>query len=130
MPTDVIVLSNRLPSIISRLGAELDDAVQESARGIASRVTVGMAEAKSGRWYGQHQASAPGEMPAIDTGNLATIKAEREDLAHWVVYTEAEYAAHLEFGTESMSARPFFTPAATEEGETFSERVRGLEARL
>lgn len=130
MPTQVAVLNNRLPEIISRLGLNLDQELGESAESIARRVTTGMAEAKSGRMYGLHQASAPGEMPAIDTGNLAAIKVEHEGDEKWVVYTEAEYAAHLEFGTAVMSQRPFFVPATEAEGDELGSRLRDLERGL
>lgn len=139
MPTEVAVLSNRFPEIISRLGLNLDRELGESAESIARRVTTGMAEQKSGRMYGLHQASAPGEMPAIDTGNLAAIKVEHEGDEKWVVYTEAEYAAHLEFGAAHVSGdsvgailypRPFFVPATEAEGEELGSRLRDLERGL
>lgn len=72
-----------------------------------------------------HQASAPGEYPAADTGNLArTIFADQqEDVAASAetleeivanVYAEAEYAAPLEFKPEERGGRPFLRRAAGE----------------
>jgi len=64
-----------------------------------------------------HQASAPGEAPANDTGNLVgSIRADHIGLVSDVT-AAAEYAEWLEFGTmlESgavrMLPRPFMTPA-------------------
>lgn len=60
-----------------------------------------------------HQASAPGEPPAVDTGNLKNslrvleVTDERASFG-----TSADYAAYLEFGTRYMEARPYLRPAA------------------
>ena len=55
--------------------------------------------------------SPPGGPPGVDTGNLrASMTWESEGKLRKVVYTSAEYAPYLEFGTERMAARPFFSP--------------------
>jgi HK97 gp10 family phage protein len=59
-----------------------------------------------------HQASAPGQPPAIDTGTLNTsfeydVSRVRGG-ARVEVGCTADYAVHLEFGTKNMRARPFF----------------------
>ena len=55
--------------------------------------------------------SAPGEFPGVDTGKLRnSIRAEKEATLRWVVTTDTEYAAHLEFGTSRMAPRPFMSP--------------------
>lgn len=70
---------------------------------------------KSGKVYKrgsvEHQASAPGESPASDTGNLASsIKAViRPNIA--IVGTDQDYGAYLEFGTVNISERPWLRPA-------------------
>lgn len=75
---------------------------------------------KSGRVYRrrgvEHQASAPGEPPASDTGTL--VNARRIDLiperlAARLTFTAA-YAPHLQFGTRKMAPRPFADRALTE----------------
>lgn len=61
-----------------------------------------------------HQASAPGDPPAIDTGNLVnSIHNEpgKEGEMKSVVYIDAEYAGYLEYGTTRMAARPYVAPA-------------------
>lgn len=72
---------------------------------------------KTGRIYTrrgvEHQASAPGEPPASDIGNLAnsiTLEPELARLAV-VVRAGADYAAALEYGTQKMEPRPFMRPA-------------------
>jgi HK97 gp10 family phage protein len=71
-----------------------------------------------------HQASAPGEAPATDTGTLvSSIESKVEvgwlDIASAVVWTEKPYAKWLEFGTTRMEPRPFFTPAVEENRARF-----------
>lgn len=60
-----------------------------------------------------HQASAAGEAPASDTGNLVNniaidMDADRLGAS---VESNAEYSAYLEFGTSEMAPRPFLQPA-------------------
>lgn len=69
----------------------------------------------SGRVYGKHRASAPGEPPAPDTGSLRnktqadpTIRSDGEDLVGRIV-ANTEYAAALELGTERMAPRPYLS---------------------
>lgn len=58
-----------------------------------------------------HQASAPGEAPATDTGKLlSSIVSDAQGLKAWVEARSA-YAVHLEHGTRHMAARPFMLPA-------------------
>jgi HK97 gp10 family phage protein len=75
---------------------------------------------KSGRIYKRrsivHQASAPGEPPASDTGflvsNITKTAVEKSGTALSIsVESKAPYSKFLEFGTRKMSARPFLQPA-------------------
>lgn len=68
---------------------------------------------KTGRMYGKHQASAPGEAPATDTGRLVksiTWQTLRQGLAA-DVGSPLPYAVFLEEGTSKMAARPWLRPA-------------------
>lgn len=68
---------------------------------------------KTGAWYGMHQASAPGEAPASDTGRLAASLSttyDAETLTGKVV-VGVNYGYFLEFGTAKMEPRPFIRPA-------------------
>lgn len=59
-----------------------------------------------------HTASAPGDPPATDTGRLASsIEFDQIGELTATVGSKLAYAAHLEYGTISMAARPFFRPA-------------------
>lgn len=74
---------------------------------------------KTGRLYkvGRktlHRASAPGQAPASNTGNLArsvVVQIDTDGRGGDVV-ARAEYAAALEFGTSKIAPRPFMYPAA------------------
>lgn len=90
---------------------------------------------KTGRIYpskhrkgATHQASAPGEFPAADSGRLhqsiTTVTVEDSDHAI-VVETGANtpYAEPLELGTSKMEPRPFMTPAFRERREEIKNDV-------
>lgn len=60
-----------------------------------------------------HQASAPGEPPASDTGRLVgSIRTEYDaEGLQGTVVASTNYAFKLEFGTPRIAARPFMRPA-------------------
>ena len=74
--------------------------------------------AKSGVMYQkynprrEHRASAPGQAPASDTGNLVSkiiVKQKTKNITN--VESNADYSAFLEYGTSKMQPRPFMLPA-------------------
>lgn len=72
----------------------------------------------SGRTYQRrsvlHTASSAGNPPRIDTGNLIkNITFQKEGQSHYTVGSRkgAPYGLWLEFGTASIAARPWLTPA-------------------
>lgn len=87
----------------------------ESVRNEAVRLV--MSPPKTGVIYKrrgvEHQASAPGEAPANDTGRLVNSIRTDYDLPQLVgrVVASTEYAAYLEYGTENMEPRPYMRPA-------------------
>ena len=59
-----------------------------------------------------HRASAPGQAPASDTGNLVSkiiVRQDGQDKTN--VESNANYSAFLEYGTSKMEPRPFMFPA-------------------
>ena len=85
---------------------------------------------KSGRIYEKynprrtHRASAPGQAPASDTGNLVrniVVKQENPDLVK--VESNATYSSFLEFGTSKMLARPFLFPATERSRKKIAQAV-------
>jgi len=85
-------------------------AIQSIARGAATGETYVKYNPRR-----THTASAPGQPPASDTGFLissisSSVEKHRGSVVG-VVRASSPYAAHLEFGTQQMAARPFFQPA-------------------
>jgi hypothetical protein len=94
---------------------------------VAAEIKASMAEPKSGEWYGDHQASAPGEAPAIDIGGLASsIQVERAGTFSQVVHTNHEAAPILEMGSVHMEPRPSFEPAAKKAQPAFEKALERL----
>lgn len=70
--------------------------------------------------YKLHRASAPGEAPATDTGNLgSSIYARMTSRLEGEVGATAEYAAALELGGAHVAARPALRPAVKAEWPEF-----------
>ena len=136
MKTAGVVEFNRLPEIARRLPQEVRDVIQETILEIETDIKAEMAEPKSGALYprglkGEHQASAPGQAPAVDYGiliNSVQTTMVRDDLG--LVYEGTEYAEVLEYGSVHMAPRPHMTPAADRAKPKFTERMRDLESRL
>lgn len=81
---------------------------------------------KSGAVYGAHQASAPGQYPASDTGRLASSVRMEFPTAGRIegrVGTAVTYGPMLEFGTSRMAARPWLLPS-------FEKAKIGVEKEL
>lgn len=91
----------------------------------ASAVTSIQQGPKTGIQYGRHQASAPGEPPAADTGRLASgITLEIAD-DEALVISNAAYSAALEFGTRFMEPRPFMMPAYVKHRDSIRKMLKG-----
>lgn len=98
-----------------------------------SRIGTGRVYTRRGK---RHQASAPGEPPARDTGRLmesiaVLSRATPNELVSTVGPREAAfkkrapYPVFLEFGTRRMKPRPFMRPAL----ERFRQKIKGVIAR-
>ena len=104
-----------------RKHGQLRQAIAKTALAIEKTAKESMSHKGRGRLYtnrgaglGDHQASAPGDPPATDTGRLrASIKSDLTDLVRLAaeVGTNVEYGRHLEYGTVNMAARPWLKPA-------------------
>lgn len=93
---------------------------------------------KSGAVYRRggvsHQASAPGQYPASDTGRLAgSVRMELPSRGNMVgrVGTAVAYGPMLEFGTSRMAARPWLFPSFEKAKIGVERELKAkLEARL
>ncbi len=102
-----------------RLAAEVGAAIKGLGEAFADDMRRDLQSSKSGRIYGSHQASAPGESPASDTGRLlGTVGSEMTGPMETVASiggSAAPYEAdHLEFGSPGgqIAPRPLITPMA------------------
>lgn len=101
-----------------------DDAAKMMAENMKKSILSG---AKSGKTYGSHTASAPGQAPANETGALVrSIKVEKNSKSESTVYVTKDYAVYLEYGTSKMKPRPFILPAFLKTKKWFSERLKRL----
>ena len=86
---------------------------------------------KTGRMYRRgsrnHQASAPGEAPAIDTGTLVSSVYFTQPKRHEaVVGSRLAYAFWLEFGSQVTDARPSWLPAVEKARPQFTAKANAI----
>lgn len=121
---ELIAKLKRLGLAVS--GDDLEKALLAGGYVLEAAVKTDMAQPKSGRMYSGHQASAPGESPAIDYGNLVNSIMTEPDEEGVVVGTNAEYAEPLELGTARMAARPFMGPAIETNRDAITEAAQAV----
>lgn len=120
-----ITVKDRTPELMAKVEAAIGRFVVKGAAYIEGQLKPPVAEPKSGRMYGTHRASAPGESPAVDSGNLkgsiTTIMASSLEAK---IATPVGYAKYLEDGTSRMAARPLWERTATESLPTLEKMLR------
>lgn len=109
-----------LPEIIRGIEKATSRVIRAFAFDVVGRMKRSFREPKTGRVYKvtrtgrPHQASAPGQAPAVLTGFLTnSILTDFPKPTEATITIGAEYAAYLEKGTGRMAARPFVAPALT-----------------
>jgi HK97 gp10 family phage protein len=128
-------MSFRLESNVGQISVELRRRAAALVTATAFRIEANakgsMSGPKSGRIYPRkgrkHQASAPGEAPAIDTGALVnSIEVIKNSELSATVGSNMEYAAILEFGGVRMAPRPWLGPAFESVRDQFQAGMREL----
>jgi hypothetical protein len=117
-------------AIIQRAGAGVFRAVVAGTEAVRTEAIRLMQETPhTGRVYRRrgvsHQASAPGEPPAVDTGRhiqQITTDYDPANFAGTVTFHSA-YALALEVGTAKMAARPYARPALESKRHEIEEEV-------
>lgn len=89
-----------------------------AVQGIIDPPKTGETYPSRGRKGAPHKASAPGEFPAADTGELhgsiTTVENSSRAVTRFEVGANVEYAKHLELGTSKIKPRPFLGPSLAE----------------
>ena len=108
-------LTSRWPEIGPATTKAKDESLLALGEQMKFRLIGQMHAPKSGRMYGSHQASAPGQAPATETGRLeSSITVEKIDANTVAVGTDNEYAQVLEFGGAHIAPRQNFAPIGEE----------------
>lgn len=120
------------PALIARVrGAALRGVVTAIGIVDSHAVVLITSPPKSGRIYRRrgvsHQASAPGEAPASDTGQLVNsrrIEIDAAALRGRLIFASRK-AIYLERGTRNMAARPFARRALLEKKRAIRAAING-----
>lgn len=127
--------SDQLRAALREMSGEVRDEVSKAVIGTAMELRGDVVKsiqrgAKTGRVYRKyspsriHQASAPGQAPASDTGRLAnSITFERVNDLTASVGSVLAYATYLEYGTSRIAPRPVFRPAVDRIRDKFNRRL-------
>lgn len=132
---------NALLGQLKQLGAAAEQAVAETVFDVATDTHAFAVQGiqqgpKTGRVYRRgtvtHQASAPGQYPATDTGRLvSSVRMLPDGETAYVVGTNVQYGPMLEFGTSKMAARPWLLPSFERARIGVERELRArLEAKL
>jgi len=123
---------NHFGQVRQSVRQEVGLAVDRTCKAIeASAKAKVMDPPKTGRIYRrgnvEHQASAPGEAPATDTGDLAgSITSRMRGPLSGEVNVGAEDGPYLEYGTvktDRLAPRPFLGPSVEEEKPNFEREM-------
>lgn len=121
----IITVKDDTPELLQKIEAAIGRFVKKGAAYIEGQLKSSMAEPKTGRRYGTHVASAPGESPAVDSGNLTgSITQIFPSTLEARVGTPVEYASYLEDGTSRMAPRPLWAPTAKESLPTLEKMLK------
>lgn len=95
--------------IQNQVEAELPSRAIRAANALLNAKNDVLRGQRSGKWYGRHRASAPGESPANWHGHLrdSSFTPLTNDAHLPGIMSNAKYANYLEDGTSKMAARPF-----------------------
>ncbi len=126
-----VVITNNISGVIKEINDHIKERMADACVAVRLKAIDSMKEPKHGvvyttyffsaggkvipigtRWK-PHQASAPGEAPAIDTGELAQSINIRvsDDGGTGEVGTDKKHGLYMEYGTSRVAARPWLKPA-------------------
>lgn len=126
---------NHIPRISASIRPKASQVVRATAHGIEGDIKNAMRSPKSGRVYRRggrsHQASAPGEAPAVDMGQLInSIQVTNVSELTSVIGTNVRHAIPLEFGSRKMAPRPIWRPTVEKWRQPFIDAMRQVLSQL
>ena len=131
------VVKNEIAGVMKLLDNTITSIVRDAPENMRNDIRMQMNGAKSGRIYTRrsitHQASAPGEAPAIDTAAyVSSIETRQISPKQSAVQSNAQQALALELGNPSRNLlpRPAWIPAAKREGKHIAERLTKLARKI
>jgi len=123
----------KVSDALSRLDAQatkdVQDVINSTAQNIRNTAIRSIKNSPAtGRVYKNRTASSEGNPPRTDTGRLSSSIAVKMPEKGRVLEVEigayVDYAAHLEYGTRNMGARPFMFPALEQNMKGFLSKMK------
>lgn len=141
-----VTLTSNIPELIALMESRAAKAVDETLNDFSRMVVELFQQPKSGIFYRRpgrqlhapiaqgvtdgHRASAPGEPPAIDYGNLVSSFESKKETAYKVYASiggpRAPYAVALELGSVRMAPRPYWAVAVERVRSAWDARVAAI----
>jgi HK97 gp10 family phage protein len=124
---NVKINKNEFLKLLDDANKITEEAADKMAKEMKNSILSG---AKSGKQYfkngARHTASAPGQPPANQTGDLVkSIKVSKERNKS-IISINKNYAVYLEFGTSKMRPRPFIIPAFMKTKKWITDKLKGI----
>lgn len=119
---------SRLRSLLADTGKRAEAWAQETAENVLEEARVLMESSGGGVQYPglPNRSSAPGEAPAVQSGQLISSGEARGQGSAVIVAFTAEHAPYMEFGTSTIAPRPFLRPAVDKERPKALIRARKI----
>lgn len=121
-------ITSNFDKLSDAVKAQMEELIKETTEAVAAEYKQAVESGgRSGRQYGDHTASAPGEPPKSLTGELAgSVKTEYPSSDRGVMRVEAFFPRLLEFGTKRLSARPALRPIMEKKGQVYKKAAEKL----
>lgn len=127
----IVIRYNHLARVRKKAKEAVEWVITETGKDLHEKLLFDLIEApKSGAVYGDHQASAPGEPPAWDTGELGESIEISGTPQRLRLSVGAPHLVFLEVGTVHMAPRPWVAPNIEWARKRFSEMIDTLPDRI
>lgn len=122
-------VTDALSKLDAQATNDVHDVINATAQNIRNTAIRSIKNSPAnGRVYRNHTASAEGNPPRTDTGRLvssiAVVMPESGKALEAEIGAYVNYAAHLEYGTRNMGARPFMFPALEQNMKGYVSKMK------